>query len=170
MRDHQSSRESQRDVSAVDDIWRLSDISRRFLLARLHTDSLVVLPNRAAVLSALERFPTEIHRAYDIIMERIKQQGQSDESLAKNVLLWLTQTRRPLSIAELQHALAVLPGMKQMNADYVIDEDVLISVCDGLVVIDKEQSIVRFFRKWKAIRYTRGEMLIPSRLYGKAIL
>jgi hypothetical protein len=121
-------------------------------LARLHTDSLVGLPNRAAVLSALEHLPTEIHIAYDIVMERIKQQGESDEDLAKNVLLWVAQARRPLSVAELQHALAVLPEMKEMDADYVTHEDILISVCAGLVVVDKEQSIVRFVRKWRAIK------------------
>jgi hypothetical protein len=133
----------------VDEFWRLADASGRFLLARLHTDSLVGLPNRAAVLGALERLPTEIHGAYDTVMERIKQQGQSDETLAKNVLLWVAQARRPLSVGELQHALAVLPGMKEMNTDHVTDEDILISVCAGLVVIDEQQSIVRFVRKWK---------------------
>jgi hypothetical protein len=133
----------------VDQIWWLTDASGRFLLARLHTDSLVGLPTRAAVLGALERLPTEIHGAYDIVMERIKQQGQSDESLAKNVLLWVAQARRPLSVTELQHAVAVFPGMKEMDADYVTDEELLISVCAGLVIIDKRQSIVRFVRKWK---------------------
>jgi hypothetical protein len=112
----------------------------------------VGLPNRAAVLGALERLPTEIHGAYDIVMDRIKQQGESDEALAKKVLLWVAQARRPLSVAELQHALAVLPGMKQMDADYVTDEDILISVCAGLVVLDQEQNIVRFVRKWRAIK------------------
>jgi hypothetical protein len=82
-------------------------------------------------------------------MERIKQQGGSDENLAKNVLLWVAQARRPLSVAELQHALAVLPGIKEMDADYVTDEDVLISVCAGVVVVDEEQGIVRFVRKCK---------------------
>jgi hypothetical protein len=136
-------------VSTVDETWQLPDILGRFLLARLHTDSLVGLPNRAAVLGALECLPTEIHGAYDLVMERIKQQGESDETLAKDILMWMTQARRPLSAAELQDALAVLPGMKQMDADYVTDEDVLISVCAGLVVVDKEQSIVRFVRKWE---------------------
>jgi len=64
----------------------------------------------------------------------------------------MTLARRPLSVAELQHALAVLPGMTQMDTDYVTDEDVLISVCAGLVVADKEQNIVRFVRKWKTIK------------------
>jgi hypothetical protein len=152
MRNCRSKRESQRNVSTTDVIWWLPDASGRFLLARLHTDSLVGLPNRAAVLGALERLPTEIHGAYDIAMERIKQQGQSDETLAKNVLLWVAQARRPLSVAELQHALAVLPGMKEMDANHVTDEDILISVCAGLVIIDEQQSIVRFVRKWKPIK------------------
>jgi hypothetical protein len=112
----------------------------------------VGLPNRAAVLYALERLPTEIHGAYDIVMERIRQQGESDETLARKVLLWVTQARRPLSVAELQHALAVLPGMKQMDDDYVTDEDLLVSVCAGLVIVDKEQSIVRLVRKWKIMK------------------
>jgi hypothetical protein len=48
---------------------------------------------------------------------------------------------------------AVLPGMTEMDADYFTDEDLLISVCAGLIVVDKEQSIVRFVRKWRTIKH-----------------
>jgi hypothetical protein len=87
-----------------------------------------------------------------MVMERIKRQGKSDEKLATNVLLWVAQARRPLSVVELQHALAVFPGMKQMDTDYVTDEDLLISVCAGLVIVDKEECIVSFVRKWEIIK------------------
>ena len=125
----------------------MPDIFVRFLLAKLHTDSIVGLHNRAAVLEALDSLPTEIHGAYDIVMERIEQQGKIDNALARKVLLWITHARRPLSIEELQHALAILPGMTQMDADHVTDGDILISVCAGLVVVDMEQSVVRFVRE-----------------------
>jgi hypothetical protein len=128
----------------------------------------VGLPHRAAVLNALERLPTEIHSAYDIVMERIERLGEYDATLARKVLLWVAQARRPLSVAELQHALAVSPGMKEMDTDYVTDEELLISVCAGLVVVDKEQSIVHFVRKWKIIK-VESCGLILRRLYNTAV-
>lgn len=52
-----------------------------------------------------------------------------------------------LSLEELRHALAVSPDMTEMGPDVLVDEAILTSVCSGMVVFDKETSVVRFIRR-----------------------
>lgn len=61
---------------------------------------------------------------------------------------------RPLTIQELQHALAVHTGTSDFDNDDLIDEEVLISVCLGIVAIEPESGLVRL------IHYTAKDYLI----------
>ena len=58
---------------------------------------------------------------------------------------------RPLTVIEVQHALAVEPGNVNFDEDALPDEDVLVSVCAGLVTIDQESKIIRL------VHYTAQE-------------
>ena len=95
--------------------------------------------NSAAVRRALENLPKEVDDTYDEVMERIQQQNQDDKELAERVLSWIVYAFRPLSVIELQHALSVLPGTTCLDLEAMIDEDILTSVCAGLVVITHEE-------------------------------
>ena len=75
-------------------------------------DSLVGKHNRAAVRKALEILPKEVNATYDEAMERIERQNEDNKELAKHVFSWITYARRPLSVKELQHALAVIVTIK----------------------------------------------------------
>lgn len=119
----------------------------RFLLAKLHMDSLAEYSNRAAVRNALETLPAEVNATYDIAMERIARQGEYDRKLAERVLSWITFAYRPLSLKELQSALAVSAGKTVIDFDDFEDELILTSVCTGLVIIDKTSNIIRLVRK-----------------------
>ncbi len=72
-------------------------------------------------------------------MGRIAGQIESDRMLAMQVLAWTSYTHRPLSLRELQHALAVSPEMTAMDPDAIGDELTLTSVCAGLVVVDESK-------------------------------
>jgi hypothetical protein len=98
-----------------------------------------------AVLHALDKLPTEIDQIYDEAMDRLERQPSRE--LAKRVLSWITYARRPLSVEELQYALAVSPKMTEMNPRALIFGWKLTSVCAGLVVVDREERIVRLARK-----------------------
>jgi hypothetical protein len=104
--------------------------------------------NDAAVLKALDHLPTNIDDIYTQAMERIEQQPKADKELAERVLSWITYACRPLTVEELQHALAVLPEMTNMDTSTLVYDWKLTSVCAGLVVIDKEQHIIRLAREW----------------------
>ncbi|KAI9890633.1 MAG: hypothetical protein M1814_003831 [Vezdaea aestivalis] len=115
----------------------------RFLLARLYMDSLECKSNRNALINALEHLPTELDQVYDEALQRIEDQNHDDRSLALKVLEWITQGLRTLTVAELQHALAVRPESTDIDEGDITDSEILLSVCAGLVTIDERSSVIR---------------------------
>jgi hypothetical protein len=93
------------------------------------------------------------HNIYNEAMGRIERRSKSRQKLATQIFMWLTCAFRPLSVKELQHALAVKLNMTSLDLSTVYDEGTLISVCNGLVVIDDEQHVIRFARMSAACRY-----------------
>jgi len=120
----------------------------RFLLAQLHVDSLVSKNNPKAVRDALKHLPKDLDGTYAEAMTRIQEQDPEDKKLAEKVLSWISYAFRPLSIAELQHALAVEIGHNKMDLGALPNAEILISVCVGLIVLDKESNVVRLVRMW----------------------
>jgi hypothetical protein len=110
-------------------------------------DSLSRLLRPKEIRAALESLSDSIDVAYEQVMARIEEQTESRKALAGRVLSWVTYSRRQLSLKELQHALAVAPGMKEIDEDDIYDQDLLTSVCVGLVVLDEKSSIIRFVRE-----------------------
>jgi hypothetical protein len=110
-------------------------------------DSLATKFTRREVRDALDLLPAEVDATYEEIMERITGKTQSASELAKRVLAWITCACRPLSLTEMQHALAVSPERTDMDSEAIVDEQILTSVCEGLVVVDENRDIVRLVRK-----------------------
>jgi ankyrin repeat protein len=84
-------------------------------------------------------------------MDRIEGQLQDQEELAKQVLSWITCAKRPLTILELQHALAIEIGDSKLDEENLPQIEDMVSVCAGLVTIDEESSIIRL------VHYTTQE-------------
>ncbi|KAL5378431.1 hypothetical protein DPSP01_009188 [Paraphaeosphaeria sporulosa] len=153
---HRLPRCVQRDLALQATIQeRLAEaVDGMFLLARLHTDSLVDKRTVKEVKSTLDQFKkgsAALEDAYNEAIQRIDGQLDGDQALAKKVLSWITYARRPLTTAELCCALAVERGESELDPDNVPDIEDLLSVCAGLVVIDKESAIVRL------VHYTTQE-------------
>lgn len=113
----------------------------RFLLAQLHLESLIDKRRSVKVLrTALAKLPTgsgAYDRSYDDAMSRIEAQAADQEELAKQVLSWITCAKRPLRTSELQEAVSVEAGESQIDKDNIPDIGDIISVCAGLVTVDK---------------------------------
>ncbi|RYP43045.1 hypothetical protein DL770_011882 [Monosporascus sp. CRB-9-2] len=95
-------------------------IDGMFLLAKLHLNSLIGKRSPKAVRAALTKLPTgsdAYDHAYENAMERIESQVTDQEELAKQVLSWITCARRPLTISELQYALAVEVGEAELDEE-----------------------------------------------------
>jgi hypothetical protein len=119
----------------------------RFLLARLHLDSISRTHSENEILRAIMNLPKGVDETYDRALDRIRDQNDEDAELAKRILTWISLAFRPLSVQELQCALSVVRGMKELQAQDIIFQGKLTSVCAGLVVIDEESQIVRLVRE-----------------------
>jgi hypothetical protein len=79
-------------------------------------------------------------------MERIKQQdpqSQTRASRAMQTLMWLSHSKRALTIDELRHALATKTENAQFDPGNLINTMLLVESCLGLVTVDKEASTIR---------------------------
>ena len=126
----------------------------RFLLARLHTDSLVDKRTVKEVKSTLGRLlkgSVTIDDAYSEAIQRINGQLDGDKELAKRVLSWITYAKRPLTTTEICCALAVEPNEAGLDPENIPDVEDLLSVCAGLVVVDQESAVIRL------VHYTTQE-------------
>ncbi|KAJ7584162.1 hypothetical protein C8J56DRAFT_709315, partial [Mycena floridula] len=104
-----------------------------FLQAQLHLDALASQLSRKGLRTALALLPKEIIDSYNDAMARIKAQGEAEYKLACQIFYWLAYAGRPLSIEELQHAVAVSDDMTEMDFDAIVDADILTGVCAGLI-------------------------------------
>ncbi|KAJ6596404.1 hypothetical protein DFH09DRAFT_1407609 [Mycena vulgaris] len=125
-----------------------------FLLAKLHIDSLSTKNTIREVREALNALPEDLYGSYDIAIQRIDAQSNADRKTAHSTITWVVNAKRPLTVEELQVALAVKPGMQKLDEEEdLADIDIILSVCAGLVIVDKESSVVRL------VHYTTQEYL-----------
>ncbi|KAJ3532443.1 hypothetical protein NM208_g8432 [Fusarium decemcellulare] len=81
--------------------------------------------------------------AYHEAMERINRQERGLRKLAMRVLSWITCAKRQLTTKELQDALATKRGKPSLDTRDVIRIEDMVSVCAGLVTVDKESRVIR---------------------------
>ena len=80
---------------------------------------------------------------YDATIERIRAQGGYKSRLGIGALMWISFAEVPLSLDELCHALAVELGSTNFNVGNIPSITTLVSCCQGLITVDKEESTVR---------------------------
>ena len=81
--------------------------------------------------------------AFDGVVQRI-QQSRRHAQLGMAVLMWLHLAYRPLTLKELQHALAVQYGDSEFDDNNIPSQKALLECCCGIVVVDEKTMIVRF--------------------------
>ncbi|KAF2230326.1 hypothetical protein EV356DRAFT_418902, partial [Viridothelium virens] len=129
-----------------------------FLLVTLHMESLTAQMTMLGIRNRLRSLPDSLDETYDNVMARIQGQDEMVARIALQVLCWVCYTLRPLTLRELQHALAIEPGTTELNEDNVIsDDDDILSCCAGLVVIDGSNNTVRL------VHYTAKDYFIKNR-------
>jgi hypothetical protein len=133
-------------------------------------DSLTGKLNAREVRKALEELPKGVYDTYDEAMTRINRQDGSHSHLAEQALSWIVYAFRPLSVGELQHALAIEPESASLDPEAIVDEEILTSVCAGLVVIDEKRPIFRLVREFQLLYTMIVPMFILSRLHSAGVL
>ena len=97
-----------------------------------------------STLTTLKKGPEALQGAYDEALKRIDGQSSRKVNLAKRLISWVTYARRPLTTVELQYALAIEIGTDKLDEDNIIPNlDAAISLCAGLIGVDRESGIVR---------------------------
>lgn len=133
-----------------------------FLLAVLHSDSLKDVYNTYEVediLDNLSRGPNASEQAYEDAIERIDHQKENRQRYARLTISWMVQCLRPMTPAELQHAVTKPEHLERRpTASSLVKIDTLISFCAGLMTLDRESNVVRF------IHYTTQEYFTKERL------
>ena len=97
---------------------------------------------------AVESLPSRLHDLYERTWERIEAQAEDKVSLAMRAIIWLTHAYEPLSVRQLQHAVVVSDEGEGLDEDDIVAEEMIVSVCCGLIVVDQESRIVRLVREW----------------------
>lgn len=77
-------------------------------MAKLHRDSLTDAISRSILRRALQDLPSGIPETYRQTMKRIRDQTKYHRELAERALMWVSCSRRPLEMPELQHAVAIM--------------------------------------------------------------
>lgn len=118
----------------------------RFLFVKRCFDSLLEKTSPRAIRDALEELAvgsSTCHIPYNYSMQRIQGQSRRQADLGIKILLWTTFARRPLTVSELQHALAVRVGEASLDEDNLPSSD-LASPCAGMITVDASTNTVRF--------------------------
>jgi ankyrin repeat domain-containing protein 50 len=105
-------------------------------MAKLIIDGLATCLTIKEVKLALVDIPFGLPVAYDATMQRIIDQGQSRFRRAFEVMKWVLFAKRPLSSAEIEHAVGVEHGSEDIDLDNIVPATTLASLCAGLIVID----------------------------------
>ncbi|KAL7920173.1 hypothetical protein ACQKWADRAFT_322360 [Trichoderma austrokoningii] len=131
-----------------------------FLLVRMYIDLVATKKVLGMVESTLRNLPEglkELDTAYDDVITRIENQDDDDVIMAKQILTWLYYAARPLTLVELRHSLATNlaseadPDATELDEAFLPDEEVIVSVCAGIVTCHAESNTVSF------IHYTTKE-------------
>jgi hypothetical protein len=136
----------------------------RFLHASLQMDALRECFNLGEVRRVIEAFPSSIEAVYLHTWHRIVDRNPSRVSLAKSVLLWVLYASRPITIEELERAVATSSKTYKFQPDEVVPGMHLVALCRGLLTFEEESSIVRLVRKffnWQCCfaKLTKGQTI-----------
>ena len=80
---------------------------------------------------------------YDEALVRIKMQPVMKSRLAMNVLMWISHAKKPLSVDQVRHVLALSDHLKQLDRDRLRSPKILVDVCAGMVNIEAESNNIR---------------------------
>lgn len=109
-------------------------------------DSVLDRTTEANIRADLQTLPTTLAEFYDFTLRvRLGKPGSAKAQLAMATLLWVSHASRPLKLKELQHAVASTPGtVRRSDLQLVLDDDLFMSSCLGLVTFDSETETLRF--------------------------
>ncbi|KAL9098150.1 MAG: hypothetical protein Q9187_009719, partial [Circinaria calcarea] len=114
------------------------------LLANLQLEEFLKAPSIKQIRKILAKSSAyTVHHIYSDAIARILAQPSSTSELGVPVLSWLLCAQSRLTLRALQEALSIGLGDTFFDAENVVDAEILVSACGGLVTIDAAENIIR---------------------------
>lgn len=106
------------------------------------------------MLSELPRGSRGLDDTYNNALGRIDDQSADRAELGRRVISWILNAVGPLSMRDLQYAFAIETGDTHIDVENVMDPEIILSVCCGLVIFDEHSRRVRLVH-YTAMEYFR---------------
>jgi hypothetical protein len=98
-----------------------------------------------AILNALQCLPRDLPGTFDRILHKLDQQKGCDPDLRRKMFALLAAAQRPLTTDELREAISIEPGETNWDPKKLVNDiHKAIAGCGSLLVVDEEDSSVRF--------------------------
>ncbi|KAH6870853.1 hypothetical protein BKA70DRAFT_365297 [Coprinopsis sp. MPI-PUGE-AT-0042] len=124
-----------------------------FLHASLQLDTLCECATAHEVRQTLDEFPLNIRDVYLQTWNRILGQRPSHVLMATAALVWVLNSSRPMTIQELERAVATSPETYKFEPSRFAPGKTLMALCRGLVTLEEESRLVRL------VHYTAKDTL-----------
>ena len=128
-----------------------------FLLVALQCSLLSTYKRIGDVRLYAKRVPRSLHGIYKKITDRIKiSQSPQNVATAFEILYWVSNAKRPLTIAELQCALSLKVGSSKLDSWNFIPVNDMIELCDSLITVERATGVIGL------VHYTAKEYLLSA--------
>lgn len=119
----------------------------RFLVVVFNTSNVCQQTSLREMIETAKSISSDPNSVYSQTMEQICLQSPSQVKVAKRVLSWLLLAFRSLTPRELVEALTIEPNTRALDPLNKRTPSMLVKVCRGLVVVDKESDVIQLAHK-----------------------
>ncbi|KAK3166719.1 hypothetical protein OEA41_009844 [Lepraria neglecta] len=99
------------------------------------------IPTKRGIRKALETLPVGTDDNYKEAWVRIGSQKSQQAKIGKQILAWVVHATRPLTVQEVQYALAIEPGDEDLDLEGLLNVPDWTSFCAVLIVIDGKHDL-----------------------------
>lgn len=135
----------QRDPSLKETIVQalVQNAQGMFLMAKLQMESIAQAVSTRRLTELLHQLPPNLEGVYSESMRRIEEKVPGERDIARETLFWVSHSRRPLTVAEIQCALSLEPGDTLLDPDNIVLESDILDACGALVTVERKSNVVR---------------------------
>ncbi|KAK0717679.1 hypothetical protein B0T26DRAFT_802746 [Lasiosphaeria miniovina] len=122
----------------------LNQSSGKFQWANLQIKQLLGLQTEEGIRDRLGKLPPDLKEAYDEIYAKIAARNEHDRILANRAFMWVICAAYPLESSELLSTILLDPDRKSLVVSEEVDDDVLLDMCNNLLVLDPQRKFWQF--------------------------
>ena len=110
------------------------NMTTRFHWVRCQLDTISKYSTEKAIEVALGTLPKDLNETYKRILQKIVNGGEEAAKIVERILMWLVGAVQPLGLPELEEAIMIEPGNKELNtSSRLINPTDILTICGSLV-------------------------------------